>query len=126
MAMLPDPNTVPGELAVGHVLAGRRIARDGGVVIASLLSAVFWTSAFLVAVPPHAPAWVYAAIVATIAMQSALWYGAVVLLFSTSLARQHYQCLAHRLDLLAGAMMVALGLKLADEVRRELSDRAVS
>ena len=50
----------------------------------------------------------------------------MALLFSTSLARQYSQCLAHRLNLLAGAMMVALGLKLADEVRRELSDRAVS
>lgn len=84
-------------------------------------SAVFWTSAFLVAVPPHAPGWVYAAIVAIVAAQSALWYGAVALAFSTGLARRNYLRFARRLDLLAGAVMTALGAKLADEVRRELA-----
>jgi len=87
-------------------------------------SAVFWTSAFLVAVPPHAPAWVYAAIVATIAVQSALWYGAVALLFSTGPARQSYLRLARWLDLVAGGVMIALGLKIAEEVRREAALRA--
>jgi threonine efflux protein len=88
-------------------------------------SAVFWTSAFLVAVPPHAPAWFYAAVVTIIAVQSTLWYGAVALFFSTGFAQQHYLRLAGRLDGLAGAVMVALGLKLADEVRRELTVRAL-
>jgi threonine/homoserine/homoserine lactone efflux protein len=89
-------------------------------------SAVFWTSAFLLAVPPHAPAWVYAAILAIVAVQSSLWYGGIALFFSTGFARQQYLRIARRLDLLAGGIMVALGLKLADEVRRELAVRAVS
>ncbi|MFB9948414.1 LysE family translocator [Rhizobium puerariae] len=89
-------------------------------------SAVFWTSAFLVAVPPHAPAWVYAAILAIIAAQSSLWYGGVAMFFSTGFARQQYLRLARRLDMLAGGIMVALGLKLADEVRRELVVRTAS
>ncbi len=89
-------------------------------------SAVFWTSAFLVAVPPHAPDWVYIAILAIIAVQSAAWYGGLALFFSTGFARAQYLRLARKLDLFAGAVMIALGLKLADEVRRELMVRAAS
>jgi threonine efflux protein len=89
-------------------------------------SAVFWTSAFLVAVPPHAPAWVYGAILAIIAVQSFLWYGGVALFFSTGFAQQQYLRLARRLDLLTGGVMIALGVKLAEEVRRELTIKAAS
>jgi threonine/homoserine/homoserine lactone efflux protein len=89
-------------------------------------SAVFWTSAFLIAVPPHAPAWVYGAILVIIGVQSMLWYGAVACFFSTGFARQQYLRLARHLDLLAGGIMIALGLKLADEVRREMMTRAAS
>lgn len=89
-------------------------------------SAVFWTSAFLVAVPPHAPGWLYLAIVAIIAVQSALWYGAVALLLSTEVAKRSYLRLARWLDLVAGGVMVALGLRLAEEVRREMVVRAAS
>ena len=87
-------------------------------------SAVFWTSAFLVAVPPHAPAWFYFAIVVIIAIQSTLWYGAVALFFSAGPVRRHYERLSRRLDLVTGTIMIALGLKLTDEVRRELAARA--
>ncbi len=87
-------------------------------------SAVFWTSAFLVAVPPHAPSWVYVAILAIITLQSTLWYGAIALFFSTGFARALYLRITRYLDLLAGGVMIALGLKLADEVRREIAIRA--
>jgi threonine/homoserine/homoserine lactone efflux protein len=86
-------------------------------------SAVFWTSAFLVAVPPHAPAWVLAAIVAVIGVQTTLWYGAVALVLSTGVARRHYLRLSRRLDVAAGAVMVGLGLRIADDVRREIGLR---
>ena len=83
-------------------------------------SAVFWTSVFLVALPPGAPPWVYPTIVAIIAVQSSLWYGIVALFFSTGLAQKLYLRIARWLDVLAGGVMVVLGLKLADEVRREI------
>lgn len=83
-------------------------------------SAVFWTSAFLVALPPHAPGWVYPTIVAIVAVQSAIWYGTLALFFSTGVAQKLYQRIARALDLLAGGVMVALGLKLVDELRREI------
>jgi len=83
-------------------------------------SAVFWTSAFLVAVPPHAPGWVYAAILAIVTLQTFLWYAAIALFFSTGFAQRLYLRVTHALDVLAGGVMTALGLKLADEVRREI------
>lgn len=89
-------------------------------------SAVFWTSVFLLAVPPHAPAWFYVAVVCVIAVQTTLWYGGVALFFSTGFARQQYLRLARYLDLVAGTVMIGLGLKLVDEVRRELAVRAAS
>lgn len=89
-------------------------------------SAVFWTSAFLVALPPHAPDWIYPTIVAIIAVQSTLWYGTLALFFSTGVAQKLYQRIARYLDLLAGGVMIALGLKLADELRREVFIKAAS
>ena len=89
-------------------------------------SAVFWTSAFLVALPPHAPGWVYPTIVAIVGVQSAIWYGTLALFFSTGAAQKLYQRIARYLDLLAGGVMIALGLKLADELRREVFIKAAS
>lgn len=83
-------------------------------------SAVFWTSLFIVAVPPQAPAWFYAAIVAVILVQSSLWYGFVALALSTGGMRRLYGRAARWLDGATGTVMVALGLRLAWEVKREL------
>jgi len=112
-------------LASQPKLGGRRPFMAGVLTtLSNPKSAVFWTSAFLVAVPPHAPVWVYAGIVAIIAVQSTLWYGTVAFLFSSGFIRQRYLRLSRWLDLVTGTVMVFLGLRLADEVRRELAIRA--
>lgn len=113
--------------AMRPALAGRSPFMAGLLTtLSNPKSAVFWTSAFLVAVPPHAPTWLYGAIVAVIAVQSTLWYGAVALLLSTEVAKRSYLRVARWLDLVAGGVMVALGLRLAEEVRREIAVRAAS
>lgn len=84
-------------------------------------SAIFWTSAFLVAVPAHAPAWFQAAVLAVIAVQSSLWYGGIALLLSTEAAKRRYARIAAPLDRTAGAVMIALGLKVANDVRAEIA-----
>jgi threonine/homoserine/homoserine lactone efflux protein len=84
-------------------------------------SAVFWTSAFLVAVPAHAPLWFYALVVLVIGVQATLWYGTVAFALSTGVARRNYQRLAATLDRIAGAVMIALGIRLANEVRAEIA-----
>ena len=108
-------------------LAGRSPFMAGVMTtLSNPKSAVFWTSAFLVALPPHAPGWVYPTIVAVVGVQSAIWYGTLALFFSTGAARKLYQRIARYLDLLAGGVMIALGLKLADELRREVFIKAAS
>lgn len=84
-------------------------------------SAVFWTSVFLVTVPEHPPAWVWAAILAIVGVQSALWYGALALVFSSRGAGRARLRLAGWLDRLAGGVMLLLGLRLA----RDLTGDAV-
>ncbi|WP_374443326.1 LysE family translocator [Stella sp.] len=86
-------------------------------------SAVFWTSVFALLVPADAPAWFLAAAVALVTVQSLVWYAAVALALSTPLARSHYRRLTAWLDRVAGVVMIALGLRLADEVRVELVAR---
>ncbi len=108
-------------------LGGRRPFAAGFLTtLSNPKSAVFWTSAFLVAVPPHAPAWVHAGIVAIVAAQSMLWYGIVALLFSSGPVRHRYARMVRWLDLVTGTVMIGLGLRIAEEVRRELAIRAVS
>lgn len=76
-------------------------------------SAIFWTSVFVVAVPPQAPAWFYVAVVALIGVQTALWYGFVALVFASGPARRAYQRLGRLIEGATGAVMIGFGLKLA-------------
>ncbi len=111
--------------------AGRRPAQAArSPLLAGLLttlsnpkSAVFWTSVFVLIVPTHAPPWFYGAVVLLIVAQSALWYAIVALTLSTAFARRHYMRFAQWLDRIAGVIMIGLGLKLADEIRREVFGR---
>jgi threonine efflux protein len=80
-------------------------------------SAVFWTSLFIVAVPPAAPAWFYGAILIIVAVQATAWYAFVALALSTGLARRFYRRARSGLEGLAGAVMIAFGLKLAIEAK---------
>lgn len=110
---------------------GGRSARRQSPFTAGLLttlsnpkSAAFWTSVFALVVPGQAPPWFYCAVATTIALQSLAWYGFVALALSTAVARDCYAGLASWLDRLAGAVLVLLGLRLADDLRRELSLQA--
>lgn len=87
-------------------------------------SAVFWTSVFALLVPAGAPVWFLAAAAALVTTQSLVWYATVAFVLSTPVARSHYRRLSVWLDRTAGAVMILLGLKLADEVRIELLGRA--
>lgn len=115
----------PVTAASGTPAAPREFSRSPFVTglmttLSNPKSAVFWTSAFLVAVPAHAPAWFYPLLLAVILVQASLWYGGLALFFSTGFARDRYLRLARGLDLVAGSVMIGLGIKVADEVRREL------
>ncbi len=85
--------------------------------LAGLLTTLFWTSLFIVAVPRAAPAWFYGAILIIVLVQASAWYAFVALALSTGLARRLYRRARSGLESLAGAVMIAFGLKLAIEAR---------
>ncbi|BBK41277.1 LysE type translocator [Allostella vacuolata] len=109
----------------GPALPGGRSPFLAGLVttLSNPKSAVFWTSVFALVVPPAAPGWFLAAAMGLVTLQSLGWYAAVALVLSTPFARQYYRRLTRWLDRVAGAVMILLGLRLADEVRAELSAR---
>ncbi|MCL6706169.1 LysE family transporter [Pseudomonas sp. R2.Fl] len=86
-------------------------------------SAVFWTSVFSVVMPAHAPAWFYGAVLAVITTQAFLWYAFVALAFSTPFSRRQYARVTTVLNRVAGVFMVFFGIRIADEVRREVMMR---
>lgn len=86
-------------------------------------SAVFWTSVFALVVPADPPAWFLGAVLALIACQSFAWYGLVAAALSTAFSRRHYARMSGGLSRIAGACMVFFGVKLADDLRREIAAR---
>jgi threonine/homoserine/homoserine lactone efflux protein len=81
-------------------------------------SAIFWTSVFALLVPRDAPIWFIAAAIAIVVGQTALWYSFVAFFISTPVARKGYARLGRWLDVIAGTIMVALGLRLAFDIRQ--------
>ena len=120
-AARPDP----GGPVDARALPGGRSPFLAGLVttLSNPKSAVFWTSVFALVVPPAAPAWFLAAAMGVVTLQSLGWYATVALVLSTPFARHHYRRLTRWLDRVAGAVMILLGLRLADEVRAELAAR---
>ncbi len=119
----PATSTAPAPAQALGWLDNRPFTAGLLTTLSNPKSAVFWTSVFAVALPAQPPGWFYGAVLGVIAMQSALWYGLVALLLSTGLARRSYATIARWLDGLAGAVLLGLSLKLADELRRELALR---
>lgn len=113
----PASDQRPAQAARSPMLAGLL------TTLSNPKSAVFWTSVFVLVVPAHAPVWFYGAVVMLIVVQSALWYATVALALSTDFARRHYMRFTPWLDRIAGIIMIGLGCKLADEIRREVFGR---
>jgi threonine/homoserine/homoserine lactone efflux protein len=86
-------------------------------------SAVFWTSVFALVVPTGPPLWFLGAVMALIACQSFAWYGLVAAALSMPISRRHYARLSGVLSRIAGACLVFFGLKIADDLRREIAAR---
>lgn len=114
-----------GEAATTAVPGGRSPFLAGlATTLSNPKSAVFWTSVFALVVPADVPFWFLAAAAALVTAQSLAWYATVALLLSTPIARSHYRRLTAWLDRVAGAVMIVLGVRLANEVRVELAARA--
>jgi threonine efflux protein len=78
-------------------------------------AAVFFTSLFAVAAPAGAPRWFQALLVATVAGSAVLWYGAVAFAFALAPARRAYLRAQRAVTAAVGALLVALGARLATQ-----------
>ncbi len=63
--------------------------------------------------PPHAPHWVYAAAVLLLAVLSAGWHIGLAVVFSVAPVQAGYRKAKIRIDTLIGAVLIALGVRLA-------------
>ena len=76
-------------------------------------AAAFFGSIFVVMLPPHAPQWVYAAAVLLLAVLSAGWHIGLAVVFSVAPVQAGYRKAKIRIDTLIGAVLIALGVRLA-------------
>lgn len=76
-------------------------------------AAAFFGSLFVTLLPGHAPMWVHGATIVTVASVSICWFSAMALLFSTGSVQRGYQKLRRPVDAVMGAVLVALGARLA-------------
>ncbi|AWN15030.1 LysE family translocator [Salinisphaera sp. LB1] len=76
-------------------------------------SAVFFSSLFATILPAHAPAWVYGATIALAAGTAFGWFIALALAFSLGRIQRLYAKARRGIDTVMGALLTALGLRLA-------------
>ncbi len=116
----PAGTAASGTATAGLRAAGRPFVRGLLTTLTNPKSAIFWTSVFMVILPPAAGPGLRTAAAALVTGQSAAWYGLIALTFSTAPVRASYARAARALDLAAGVVMTGLGLRLAADVQRDL------
>lgn len=75
-------------------------------------SAAYWSSVFVVALPPVRPLWFDAAVLVLIASMAMGWYVLLAMLFGAEPVRRTYRRIARWIDGLTGAVLIGLGLRL--------------
>ncbi|WP_322061993.1 LysE family translocator [Paraburkholderia sp. J63] len=101
-------------LAATKAASGAQAYRRGLLVgLTNPKAAAFFGSLFVTLLPGHAPMWVHAATVVTVAAVSIMWFSGMALLFSTGRVQRGYQKLRRPVDAVMGSVLVALGARLA-------------
>jgi threonine efflux protein len=95
-------------------MSGRQAVRSGFLTnILNPKSIAYYSSIFVVVLPPHAPAWLLAAAVATALLVSAIWWVGVALFFASNAIRESYRRARRWIDAAMGAVLIGLGVRLA-------------
>jgi threonine/homoserine/homoserine lactone efflux protein len=76
-------------------------------------AAAFFGSIFVVMLPDHAPFWVYLLAVVQLAALSAAWHCGLAVVFSAPSVQAGYRKIKARIDVVIGAVLIALGCRLA-------------
>ena len=75
--------------------------------------AVLFSAIFVGTVPPHTPAWVYAALLLVVFLNETIWNTLVARIFSFNRSKAAYISLKSVIDRCFGGMLAILGLKIA-------------
>lgn len=75
--------------------------------------AVLFSAIFVGTVPPHSPAWVYAALLLVVFLNETIWNTVVARIFSFHRSKAAYISLKSIIDRCFGGMLAILGLKIA-------------
>lgn len=109
-AQAPLPQTATVGSAPG---SGRQALRLGLLTqLANPKAAVFFGSVFVALLPPEAPGWLPALLLAIIFATEFAWYGFIALAFSTLRLRRAYAGIKAWIDRAAGLILGALGVRL--------------
>jgi len=107
-----DPAPRPGSLSAAG--GGWAAVRRGYLAsITNPKAAVFFGSIFVALLPAHAPGWVYGTAVVLLALLSAAWHCGLALVFSIAPIQARYRRAKAHVDTVVGALLVALGARLA-------------
>ncbi|MDE1165026.1 MAG: LysE family transporter [Pseudomonas sp.] len=74
---------------------------------------LFFLSLFTVVINPHTPLWVQAGYGVYLAVATAVWFCLVAMLFSQQRVRAGFARMGHWFDRTMGAVLIALGVKIA-------------
>ena len=97
-------------------LTGRQAFRRGLLTdLANPKAAAFFTSLFAVAVPPTAPLWFDAAVVALVVAMAGGWYAVVACAMTAGPIPALYRRAERAIGYLTGAVFIGLGARLASE-----------
>ena len=80
-------------------------------------AAAFFTSLFAVALPPTAPLWFNAMVIATVVAMAGGWYAVVACIMDLAGPRRLYARVKRALGYVMGTVFIALGLRLALQER---------
>jgi threonine efflux protein len=75
-------------------------------------SIAYYTSLFVVMMPPDPPLWLFAAVVFTAVLVSGVWWIAVALFFAVPPVRRAYERAQRGIEAIMGGVLVCLGLRL--------------
>lgn len=106
------PPSTQGQ-AAGPVLTGGQAFRRGLLTdLSNPKAAAFFTSLFAVAVPPQAPLWFDAVIIALVVVLAGGWYALVACVVSHPKVAMRYAKAQAVLNRITGAVLLAFGVKL--------------
>ena len=83
--------------------------------LANPKAAAFFTSLFAVALPPGAPLWFQALVVASVVVVAAAWYGSVAMALAAGPVARRYRRAERAITGFAGTLFVGFGVGLAVE-----------